>query len=163
MEPKPQDIEKYIHQVSLQKNEAALVELHKGVEGLIDHNRIVVYGSNRSGAGVMAEEFQQFLTEVGIKDSSVVLERDVARMQDSFYGITAPNDPRRIPRGVIVFPEMRQYSINGMGMNIGTYTAKGYQDKTPFDYIRSLCEKHDVPIVQFGNESPEEVREGLKA
>lgn len=41
------------------------------------------------------------------------------------------------PQGVIVFPQMRQYTPSGMGMFI----------RSPRDYIQELCDTNNVPVV----------------
>ncbi len=45
------------------------------------------------------------------------------------------------PRGVLIFPEMRQYAFENMKMSV----------PTPKDYIIELCEVNDVPYVILEN------------
>jgi len=51
---------------------------------------------------------------------------------------TSPDDAiKDLPQGVIVFPQMRQYTPSGMGMFI----------HSPRDYIQDLCDKNQVPVI----------------
>lgn len=51
-----------------------------------------------------------------------------------------------LPRGVIVFPEMRQYDLNDHGMNV----------ESPIEAIKALCDQYGVPVHQYSNETTDE-------
>lgn len=58
-----------------------------------------------------------------------LLRREVASAQDGVG--------KDLPLGVVVFPEMRQYTPSGSGMFI----------PSPREYIRDLCDKNRVPVI----------------
>ncbi len=128
----------------------------------VDPNRIVVYGSNNSGANTLTKELQRYLQEVGIDHPSVELVRDAALIHQSFYGQKTPEDQVVLPRGVVVFPEMRQY-WEGRGMFIPTYGYEGLTGPFPFDLIKELCTKHGIPFVRFEENTLDgKIQEGLR-
>ena len=60
---------------------------------------------------------------------NLILRREVA---------TSPDDAGKdLPQGVVVFPQMRQYTSSGSGMFI----------HSPRDYIQDLCDKNQVPVI----------------
>jgi|GEM_PF-1476845 len=60
-----------------------------------------------------------------------LLKREVAVVQDEAETST------NLPQGVVVFPEMRQYTSTGGGMTI----------PSPREYIQELCDEHGVPVI----------------
>lgn len=123
-----------------------------GVPELQDNpNRIVVFGSRLSGAEFFTNDFLKLLKENGIENPSVVLMRDGALIDQAFYGQQIQNDKPSIPKGVVIFPEMRQYEGKSQ-MFIATYCDKDIVDgQTPFEKIKNLCEKHSVPYIKMTN------------
>lgn len=118
-------------------------------------SRIVVFGSRVSGAANFSQDFTNLLEKRGIEHVEVEWYREAPHIKTSFFGL-APGEPfsdpkASLPRGVVVFPELRQYH-NGMGMSIRTHFAKGLDDKTPYDHIKELCDKFGVPCVRMEEE-----------
>lgn len=118
------------------------------VEELTLSNRVVVYGSRLSGTFELADKFKEHLKEQGVPNPVVSTCRNVEMINDAFYDIRDPQwetvDTSKqiptLPRGVIVFPEMRLIRSAGPAMTI----------PTPYEYIKGLCDKHGIPIVQIG-------------
>lgn len=114
-------------------------------EQITPSNRVVVFGSRLSGALVLADEFKQYLVEYGIPNSLVATCRNVEMIEDAFFDRRpivpdAPPYTPTLPKGVIVFPEMRMIRSVGLAMTI----------PTPFGYIKDLCDKYGVPVVLVG-------------
>ncbi len=128
-------------------------------------NRVVVYGSNTSGAQELATQFQMYLEKTGINSPIVQHERDVALVRETFYGRMTPQDIPSLPRGVIVFPWMRQYDLwTGKGMFIRTFGKEGLEDSLAFERIKELCDQHNVPLIKFEDISTSPTtKEGIRA
>ena len=134
-------------------------------ESVATPNRVVIFGSNLSGAGLLAEEFQQYLIDAGIENPLVELQRDQALINEAFYGRRNPEERITLPRGVIAFSEMRQYDPwDGKGMSIRTYHSRSLEGRTAFDDIKKLCQRHKIPLVKFKEgATADHIEKGLKA
>ena len=146
----------------------------------VDPNRVVVYGSRLSGALDLARELGRYLEERGVSQPQVVGWRDAGYLRQAFFDEPLPHEVidgpislpsgkvtdapvRTLPRGVVVFPEMRQYTEMG-GMFLDTYESKDFYGKSTFDHIRELCERHGVPYLRMDyGATQEQLIEGLKA
>lgn len=123
-------------------------------------DRVVIYGSRTSGAPVVADELQKYLQEKGLNNPSVEVVRNVAVIENAFYdvpigqNVNSKNIPHNIPKGVIVFPQMRQYSED-MGMSVDT-NAKNLSGMSRREYIQRLCDKNKVPYIIVENSTPNE-------
>lgn len=134
-----------------------LPEIAPPGELAMDPNCIVVYGSPRSGADEFTLSFERYLHEYGIPNARVDWTRSIDGIHPVFYGashedVESDNYVPTIPRGVVVFPEMRQYdpistSSTGHTYSIDEPDADG--GETIYDLIKRLCEKHDVPLIRF--------------
>jgi len=122
-------------------------EKTQSIEVPRSQNRVVIFGSRVSGAEVTVIEFQDYLKERKVDNPDVQLHRDATRITSSFFGSEDPTQVS-LPRGVIVFPEMRQY-VQGAGMTIPTYDADS-TGNSPFGLIRGLCEQFGVPFTTVG-------------
>jgi hypothetical protein len=61
---------------------------------------------------------------------------------------TSSNDiPHILPFGVIVLPEMRLYTPDGVGMTVDS----------PYEQIEELCKKNGVPIIKIGDTESKEI------
>jgi len=128
----------------------------RGSELVQSPNRVVVFGSHVSGAEDLARQARKGLDAFnaqqranGLPEVSVESWRDAGHLYDFFYGRTPDNPTAEptIPRGVIAFPEMRQYDpYNGRGMFI----------PTPVAALQELCDQYGVPLILAErNDQPE--------
>lgn len=117
-------------------------------------NRIVVFGSNTSGAPVLSRMLQEYMEQNNIAEPVVEMSRNAGYIDDVFFG-RSPNNPtaRLIPKGVVALPKMRQYGPHGRGMTI----------ETPVDYIQKLCDDNEVPFVRIEAVDPEGIAQGIGA
>lgn len=126
-------------------------------------NRVVVYGSNISGAADFTVRFQQFLNERGIQNPTVQLVRFTNDIVPSFFGVDYPEQTGHLPRGVVVFPQMRYETHDGYTMFVPMHGMLGRESDEPtvFDQIKAMCDEHNVPIIRFDVESrvEQELRE----
>lgn len=112
---------------------------------------MVIYGSRISGAPVLAEELQKYLQAKGLNNPLVEIVRDVAAIENAFYDVSVGENidsikfPHNLPEGVVIFPQMRQYS-GGMGMSINSNT-KGRDGMSIIERIQQLCQKNYVPCI----------------
>ncbi len=105
-------------------------------------NRILVLGSRMSGALSFGDAFQNFVEGKGIKNLQVQGLRDASFIEHVFLGNDNLVEGRRnpkLPLGVILFPEMRQY-VGTSGMSLDTYSS-GIAE-----FVRELCAKYNVPL-----------------
>lgn len=135
-------------------------------------NRVVVYGSNLSGAGDLRDGLYALLRERGIPDSSVRLIRNVDLIERGFFGLSLDlpdvvhpsGEAHTLPRGVVIFHEMRFY--DSAGMTVSTFEDRFMFDgkTTPFDKIRRLCEQFDVPYITVRRENmPDSLADGINS
>lgn len=112
----------------------------------INPNRFVIYGSRLSGAYKISEELSRFLLEKGIENPDVEVVRDAGYINQRFYlepeGKRTKKTPPKLPRGVILLDEMRQY-FQGKGMTLDT-TSSGIRD-----YVETLCRENGIPLIMF--------------
>lgn len=178
--------------LSIYNGERGLVEKESSIspEFLNTTNRVVVFGTRRDGAFVLAEEFQEYLKKRNIPEPTVDVCRNVKYIEDAFFNknyviheneelpahlqeltntrslakfVTnvlgfkkgkdskgRPETPQisentqlpTLPKGVIVLPEMRQYSEeSNFGADLGMTV------ESPHETIKQLCQKYKVPIV----------------
>ena len=116
-------------------------------EQMTRDNRVVVYGSRRSGAIALAAQFEEFLAGHDIQAPVVHAQRDASLIEAAFFGLVGVGPPPSgptLPRGVLAMPEMRQYTPSDAGMTI----------PTPYDYIQRLCDQHKVPMVRIDQDAP---------
>lgn len=89
----------------------------------------------------------------GLANLMIHVKSLLKRSSPDGRGISIPVEPSQdipastLPKGVVVLPEMRQYTPDGQGMTINA----------PYEYIRQLCEKHGVPIVRLEKIDAEEI------
>lgn len=122
-------------------------------------DRLVVFGTRalndslQHGAQNLARYVRAYLEENGI-DAEATWTSDASHIADTFFGRSRANPDAKptIPKGVIAFPEMRQYTPHG-GMTI----------ETPMDDIQRLCDEHEVPLVRIETMDPQAITEGLGA
>jgi len=121
--------------------------------------RIVVLGSRLSGGLDLGSTIYDYLLSAGAKDPSTRSARDVDAAESAFFGVvdldTSTKDELSVPTGVVLLPEMRQYSPSREGMTIPSYES-GFADM-----IRKLCEENDVPLFEIHEmlQTPEAVTE----
>ena len=112
-------------------------------------NRVVVYGSNLSGAPDVVDGLTELLEQRGIPDASVRQVRNIDLIEDGFFGLppgrsgTIPPE-RTLPRGVVVLPIMRFY--DSAGTDVNTFRSR-IEGAVPFDRIRALCQQFNVPYI----------------
>lgn len=141
---------------SLEVKDTILPEVHRR------SNRIVVYGTNADGGGQLTIDFRRYLEEAGIENPSVELVRDVTLIRAGFFGIRTSAEERTLPRGVVTFPDMRQYGP-GANMTVDTYRTPGSEAISPIDIIEELCTQYEIPLVRFEKLSTERaIRESLR-
>lgn len=120
----------------------------------VDPNRFVVYGSRISGAFSLGEELLKFLSEKGVAEPNVQVVRDARVIDQAFYlkpsTKRSKNSPPKLPRGVILLGEMRQY-FNGQGMSLDT-TSSGIRD-----YVEKICKENGIPLAIFTGDFSEEI------
>lgn len=117
--------------------------------------RLIVFGSRLSGAENFGKAANDYLELHRIDGSMVHWTRNARFIEDVFYGRNSdlPDVNEGTPLAVVVFPEMRFYDDIG-----------GSTIDTPVEFIRELCEKNGVPIVEFVNiNSSQELEQGLGA
>lgn len=137
-----------------QRREEALAVVHR--------NRILVLGSRLSGAFTLADNFQEYLEKAGIPNPDVEVLRDAGMIKDAFLGrgYSEANkhlEDGTLPRGVILFPEMRQYTPSGSGMSLQTYEC-GIDE-----YVEGLCAEYGVPLAEIRpNDSLDQLNEEIK-
>ncbi len=122
---------------------AAVAEVEAVINPPVDLSRFVVYGSRVSGALDFVTDFRKGLAGAGIADANVVWSRDAANIAIAFFNLWESNDRETLPRGVVVFPEMRQNNFS-----IDAFDRYG-SDQSPFEYIADFCRRYRVPIVAF--------------
>lgn len=141
-------------------NQERLPTVKKDTSPIPVVNRVLIMGSRLGGAFQFGEGFQKYLEERGVPEPSVevlrnanLIEKAVLDSEDTDEGRGNPN----LPRGVILLPEMRQYTPSGQGMTIDT-NLSGIGK-----YVEGLCAKHNIPLVKINKyESPEQLSEGLR-
>jgi hypothetical protein len=143
-------------------------------ENLRRDARFIAYGSRMSGAQELVLEIRKQLEENGQPDVEICMSRDVSFIEDVFYNRERRGQPKpyaqkalgslvstseaqllnqnTLPQGVLIFPEMRQYSPMGPGMTI----------PTPYERIEELCARQGVPFVHVERlETVEEIEQAL--
>lgn len=131
--------------------------------------RVLVCGSNLSGAFDLAGLLEQYVRERGLSDVEVQVLRDASIFPRVFYNVgeDEPYTPElysdRVPQAVLILPEMRQYDPRtGWGMTLDTYTSRDFNGNSVFENIKKLCEKHNVPFVNFSKgQTPKDLLAGL--
>lgn len=127
----------------------------------IDQNRVVVFGSRMTKAGDLSAELQSFLESKGVPSPNVLWFTDIAYIEDAFFG--AGDDNKSLPRGVIIFPEMRRYFQGDGGAGESIPTNWGYgRGRSIREQIESLCDLHNVPHVYVEFLEPQTVLRGLE-
>jgi hypothetical protein len=123
-------------------------------------NRVLILGSRISGAFRLGGAFQKYLEQKGIPEPSVEVLRDAGLIELAVLGRTTIEEGRENPcppEGVILLPEMRQYSSSSMGMSLETYEC-GISD-----HVEALCQKYGIPLVQIKEyRSSEQIEQGLR-
>ncbi len=127
-------------------------------------NRILVLGSRSSGAYRFAGDFERYLEQKGIPNPEVESTRNAFYIEDAFLGRDTLNEGKRdpnVPKGVILFPEMRQY-VGPNGMNIPTYdrSSVNMEGETIADRVRKLCRQYNVPLIEITEYLSEQEVEG---
>lgn len=116
-------------------------------------NRVVVYGTNLSGAKAAATALQACMEQNNIENPLVEHIRFVDSIKPAFFGQppAEPHTPPTLPRGVIIFPDMRVETPGGSLLTV----------LTPAEAIIQLCTRHDVPYALYnGAPLPEEIMHG---
>lgn len=123
-------------------------------------NRVLILGSSVSGVFELRKDFQAYLEEKDIPEPNVEVLRDVAMIETAILGRETIEEDRgnpNLPKGVILLPEMRQYSPTGMGMSLDT------DESGISDFVKKLCQRWGIPLVKIQEyKSPEQIEEGLK-
>jgi len=109
-------------------------------------NRILILAGKTYGRA--AQDIQDCLEARGGVGLRVERVSDVAMIRPVFFNIGFYDDPDQknvnVPRGVVLLPEMNQYSGN-WSMNITVYNkANGLEG-----YVTSLCGTYNVPLVKI--------------
>ena len=114
-------------------------------------NRVLILGSRMSGAYEIGETFQKYLKFRSIPQIRVEVLRDVNGIEEAIL------EGSNLPKGIILLPEVRQYSLGGMGTTLRTY------EDGVNNCIESLCEKYNIPLHEIREyKSPKQIEEGLK-
>lgn len=144
----------------LVENKVFPLSCHSETLPTIIENRVLILGSRLSRAFHLGEAFQAYLEQKGISELNVEVLSDVGRIEEAILGREIVDEDRRnldLPKGVILLPEMRQYSPSGMGMSLNTYKV-GIST-----FVEDLCKEYGVPLVEIReDESPEQITGGLK-
>jgi len=120
-------------------------------------NRVLVLGSRLNGAFELGEGFQAYLEQKGIPEPSVEVLRDAGRIEEAILDIEKDSKSFNLPKGVILLPEMRQYSPTGLGMSLNTY------ESGISAFVKELCDRYGIPLVEVKKyESSKQIEEGLK-
>ena len=132
----------------------------KDISPIPVNNRILVLGSRLSGAYKLGEGFQAYLEQRRIPEPSVEVLRNAGLIEKALLGRENIEEGRKspnLPRGVILLPEMRQYSLQGLGMSLDTH------ESDISKYVEGFCEDHGIPLVKIKKfKSREQLDEGLK-
>jgi|GEM_PF-5286257 len=119
-------------------------------------NRVLILGSTISGAFKLADSFEVYLKQRGIAKPSVEVLRDAGIIETALTIDQGRENPN-LPKGVILLPEMRQYSPTGMGMSLGSY------ESGISDFVEQLCQRYDIPLIKIREyKTPEQIEKGLK-
>jgi len=123
-------------------------------------NRVLVLGSRLSGAFELGNTFQIYLEERGIPEPEVEIQRDAGFIEKYVLGRETAAEGRKspdLPKGVILLPEMRQYSEGGQAMFLDTYRSGVYQ------YVKDLCDKYKIPLIEIREyKTEDQIKDGLK-
>lgn len=107
----------------------------------------MVFGSRLSGSVLLGQGLFEYLKEHGIENPEVRVEKDGGYLTKGFYGIYRADDgsilEKTIPAGVILLPEMRQYTDTGIGMSFPTFESNVPQ------ILQTLCDEHGVPLIKI--------------
>ena len=122
-------------------------------------NRVLILGSKISGAFELGCAFQKYLEQKGIPEPNVEVLRDAGKIEIAILGgetIEEGRENPRLPKGVILLPEMRQYLPTGTGMSLKTYSC-GISEE-----VEALCQRYGIPLVKIREyRTPEQIEKGL--
>jgi hypothetical protein len=124
--------------------------------------RVEVFGSRSTGAPIVKKAFEEYVRQHGIKNPQINWSVNVQNIRHSFFNTRSTDtDPKpQIPQGVILFPEMRQYTEDWIGMSVDTFNDYGH--KSVFDTIKQLCDEYGVPLVILqANSTNEELSQNI--
>lgn len=139
--------------------------------------RVVIFGARASGSYDLAEDLKAYLVTHGIENPFVDPAKYVESIEHVMFGVktdqelTSDEDERKkgLPKGVIVLPYMRQITP-GSDMTIPTGTSdEGFISSrnhgnpyTPYEYIKSICDKYGVPIIPIAEEYTRETQQSVE-
>ena len=108
-------------------------------------NRVLIIGTPSTGVFKLSQDFQDYLVQMGIPDSSVESVKNVFDIFPAFYNgqdpVSGPVNLAFIPKGVILLPYMRANGENGR-RSLDTSKEPGVGQT-----VKNLCKRYDVPLV----------------
>jgi len=128
--------------------------------------RVIVYGTRMESSGDLASMLQQYFEARGVPNPHVQLVRDEAYIFWHFFGFAQDDqtvDESRLPKGVILFPMMRQYDRMGAGCSISTTHDLDLHGLSIKDKLTQLCAEYNVPFVWAEKLTAEDLDEQLNA
>jgi len=117
----------------------------------VPKNRILIFGSGGSGIFEMQKDFKEYLIKRGIPDPHIQTAKHMENIEPAIFNtfdIPESEEERKknLPKGIIVLPTIKQ-NIDGLDFPVDTYSAKLGNGQTISGYIKSICDKYQVPVI----------------
>lgn len=135
-------------QHELQESLEDIVLFINNVELMPEKKRIVIFGSNGSGAFEALDDFEKFIKKNNLA-AEVVATRWTEGIDAVFYD-TAGKEQQDPADLVIAFSEMRQHDGN-----------QNTTVNTPLKYIEQLCKENGAGFAYFKNYDAQEIASAL--
>ncbi len=137
----------------------AAVEQSPNKEVSVPENRLLILGSRMSGAFSLSDAFEAEFTARNILMPSIEVNRHANSITASIFGgipETKNERPPRFPKAIILLPEMRAETETGMKMTLDV------NDSGIAKYVRDLCMKHGIHLIEIEKFSDEQIEADLK-